>query len=132
MKASVSEQELRDIVKQVVQTGGFDRDNLTFTPEQQERIDNALEIYQRRDKSKPLQGEFPSTRKLGKARVVPRVQTGADGWPECKCRRCGEPIRLIKTGHTWTPYELQEDNRHICDQDRLISGGAFETNRRRH
>ena len=70
MKALVSEQELREIVKQIVQTGTCGHSDLALGPEQRQRVDQAFEIYKRRDKTKPLQGTFPVSHQTGMGRLV--------------------------------------------------------------
>ena len=80
MQLSVSEQELRNLIKLIVQTGTCDQSNLVLSPEQQQRITLAHEIYQRRDKSKPLRGEF-SGGVPAKVDSEGDLLTAANDWP---------------------------------------------------
>jgi hypothetical protein len=125
MENLVSEQELRRIIKLIVQTGTCDQYGLGFTPEQWERIGQAFESYGRRDKSRPLRAEFSATRKPLKARRNRPTHELSE------CPKCGEGIWLVKTEHGPKWYEPGTDQKHVCYHDRFL-GSAFEMNKRKH
>ena len=126
MKTPASERDLRAVIKTIVQTGRHDRADLTFTPSQQVRIDDAFEMYKRRDKSKPLHVEVT----LG-VRKKPKRGRGAQPPEFSECPRCEMEIRLVHTPEGVKRLESNCDEPHVCYHERF-TGGAFESNRRKH
>lgn len=115
-----SEKEFRGIIKTIVQTGNFDGAGLEFTQDQKDRINAAVEIYRRRDKTKPLTGEF--------VRLV-RIRRSRHEISECP--KCGRAIWVFKVGNETRCCEPGTEERHVCYHSR-VSGSAFERNRRKH
>jgi hypothetical protein len=94
-------------------------------PEQQARIDQAFEMYQRRDKTKPLRVEVLVTRKRRKANSnQPHHQLS-------HCPKCEQEVWVVGTDHGPRRFDPGTDQKHVCYQNRFL-GGAFEGNRRKH
>jgi hypothetical protein len=131
VKRQVTEPELRQILKSIVQRGEWPCETFELTQAQKGRVEDAFRMYGRRDKSKPLRVEVSIEVRPGRRKPKRKHVIAASTGVISECIRCGEDVSVRNTANGQGLFEPGTDDKHVCFDNRFV-GSAFETNRRRH